>query len=104
MRVIIIGTGLIGTSIALALREHEAEVWLADQDPGAARLAADLGAGDLLPDTGNDPADVAVIAVPRPPSRPPSPRRKRDDWPKRIPTWPASSSCPSPRPASTAAT
>ncbi len=64
MRVIIIGTGLIGTSIALALREHEAEVWLADQDPGAARLAADLGAGDLLPDTGNDPADVAVIAVP----------------------------------------
>ncbi len=60
--VAIIGTGLIGTSIALALREHGSEVWLADQDPAAARLAAHLGAGDPVPATGT--ADVAVIAVP----------------------------------------
>jgi prephenate dehydrogenase len=64
MRVIIIGTGLIGTSIALALREHGAEVWLADADPAAARLAADLGAGDPLPEAPHQPADIAVIAVP----------------------------------------
>jgi len=64
MRVIIIGTGLIGTSIALALHEHDAEVWLTDSDPAAARLAADLGAGDPLPETMESRADVAVIAVP----------------------------------------
>jgi prephenate dehydrogenase len=61
-RVAVIGTGLIGTSIALALREKGATVWLADQDPAAARLAAHMGAGDPLPADGL--ADVAVIAVP----------------------------------------
>jgi prephenate dehydrogenase len=64
VRVIIIGTGLIGTSIALALREQGSTVWLTDQDPAAARLAADLGAGVLLPEGSHDQADVAVIAVP----------------------------------------
>ena len=64
MKIAVIGTGLIGTSIALALRAHDATVWLADADPAAARLAADLGAGELLPDATNDPADIAVIAVP----------------------------------------
>jgi len=62
VRVAVIGTGLIGTSVALALREHGTGVWLADADPEAARLAANLGAGEPLPDTGS--ADVAVIAVP----------------------------------------
>ncbi|HXO25340.1 MAG TPA: prephenate dehydrogenase, partial [Streptosporangiaceae bacterium] len=67
MKVAVIGTGLIGTSIALALRAQGSMVWLTDQDPAAARLAADLGAGELLPDAINainQPADVAVIAVP----------------------------------------
>ncbi|HEX2820875.1 MAG TPA: prephenate dehydrogenase [Streptosporangiaceae bacterium] len=67
MRVAVIGTGLIGTSIALALRKHGSRVWLADTDPAAARLAADLGAGELQPQplpASWDPADVAVIAVP----------------------------------------
>ncbi len=63
MRVAVIGTGLIGTSVALALREHGAGVWLADEDPEAARLAANLGAGEPLPDQ-SPPADVAVIVVP----------------------------------------
>ena len=57
-----IGTGLIGTSIALALREHGAGVWLADEDPEAARRAVNLGAGEPLPEAAY--ADVAVIAVP----------------------------------------
>jgi prephenate dehydrogenase len=67
VRVAVIGTGLIGTSIALALREHGSRVWLTDTDPAAARLAADLGAGELEPRTRPaswDPVDVAVIAVP----------------------------------------
>jgi len=62
VRVAVIGTGLIGTSVALALREQGAGVWLADDDPEAARLAANLGAGEPLPDSAQ--ADVAVIAVP----------------------------------------
>jgi prephenate dehydrogenase len=64
VRVAVIGTGLIGTSIALALRERGSAVWLFDEDPASARLAADLGAGEPLPDTLPAPADVAVIAVP----------------------------------------
>jgi prephenate dehydrogenase len=64
VKVAVVGTGLIGTSIALALREHGSTVWLTDSDPAAARLAADLGAGELLPAQTRDPVDVAVIAVP----------------------------------------
>jgi prephenate dehydrogenase len=68
MRVAVLGTGLIGTSVALALRERGAHVWLSDQDPEAARLAANLGAGEPLPDDASwgslVHADVAVIAVP----------------------------------------
>jgi len=64
-RVMIYGTGLIGTSIALALRDHGCEVWLTDRDRGAARSAADLGAGIDMAEAGFDPeTDIAVIAVP----------------------------------------
>ncbi len=68
--VIVIGTGLIGTSIALALRPRGVTVWLADSDPAAARLAADIGAGTVLPGDvppappPGGPADVTVLAVP----------------------------------------
>jgi prephenate dehydrogenase len=64
--VVVVGTGLIGTSAALALRRAGAEVWLSDTDPDAAALAAELGAGQVLPATGvpGGPADVAVVAVP----------------------------------------
>ncbi len=64
--VVVIGTGLIGTSVALALRDRDVTVWLADSDPAAARLAVDLGAGIGLPDGGpsGGPADVAVLAMP----------------------------------------
>ena len=68
--VIVIGTGLIGTSVALALRPHGVTVWLADSDPAAARLAADIGAGTVLPGDVPEgpppggPADVVVLAVP----------------------------------------
>jgi len=65
-RVLVEGTGLIGTSVALALRERGAEVWLSDADSAAAKLAADLGAGTVLPDLrdARGIADVAIIAVP----------------------------------------
>ena len=65
-RVLVSGTGLIGTSIALALREAGTEVWLSDADPATAKLAADLGAGTVVPDLRDAKgiADVAVLAMP----------------------------------------
>ncbi len=65
-RLVVIGTGLIGTSVALAARGLGAVVWLADLDPAAARFAAGLGAGEELPPDGppGEPADLAVLAMP----------------------------------------
>jgi prephenate dehydrogenase len=64
-RVVVVGTGLIGTSIALAMRERGAEVLLTDRDAGALALAVELGAGEALPDGAHEePADLAVLAVP----------------------------------------
>ena len=42
---LVVGTGLIGTSVALALRGQGVDVHLTDRDPQAVRRAADLGAG-----------------------------------------------------------
>jgi prephenate dehydrogenase len=68
-RVAVIGTGLIGTSVALALRERGDQVRLADRDPASLRLAVELGAGEPLGERAgesrpDEPLDVAVIAVP----------------------------------------
>ncbi|GHF54207.1 prephenate dehydrogenase [Amycolatopsis bartoniae] len=60
-RVLVVGTGLIGTSAALALRRQEVAVYLSDIDAHAVRLARELGAGREW--TGED-VDVALIAVP----------------------------------------
>jgi prephenate dehydrogenase len=58
---LVVGTGLIGTSVALALRRHGVVVHLADRDPPAARQAAQLGAGSLEQPT--EQVDLAVVAV-----------------------------------------
>ncbi|GAA2637725.1 prephenate dehydrogenase [Actinomadura fulvescens] len=62
-RVTVIGTGLIGTSIALAVRKAGTEVLLIDRDPATVRLAAELGAGTPWTD---ELADLVVLAVPPP--------------------------------------
>ncbi|MGW1216668.1 prephenate dehydrogenase [Streptomyces sp. NPDC002499] len=59
---LVVGTGLIGTSVALALRARGVTVYLRDADPAVATIAASLGAG-----TAQDPpkaVDLAVLAVP----------------------------------------
>jgi len=65
-RVLVAGAGLIGTSIALALRAKGVDVWLSDADQATAKLAADLGAGVVVPDLRDAKgiADVAVLAMP----------------------------------------
>ncbi|MFJ8545533.1 prephenate dehydrogenase [Streptomyces sp. NPDC093586] len=59
---LVIGTGLIGTSAALALTARGVVVHLADRDPEQARTAAALGAGtDEAPE---GPVDLAIVAAP----------------------------------------
>lgn len=59
---LVIGTGLIGTSAALALSQRGVTVHLADHDPEQARTAAALGAGTAEAPDG--PVDLAVVAAP----------------------------------------
>ncbi|MEV7739081.1 prephenate dehydrogenase [Streptomyces sp. NPDC088921] len=59
---LVVGTGLIGTSAALALTGRGVTVHLADHDPEQARTAAALGAGtDEAPE---GPVDLAIVAAP----------------------------------------
>ncbi|MEU9603566.1 prephenate dehydrogenase [Streptomyces sp. NPDC048057] len=59
---LVIGTGLIGTSAALALAGRGIAVHLVDHDPERVRTAAALGAGTEEPPEG--PVDLAIVAVP----------------------------------------
>jgi prephenate dehydrogenase len=61
--VLITGTGLLGTSIGLAISEAGGEVWLSDQSPSALALAVDYGAGVAFEDNFGDP-ELCVVAVP----------------------------------------
>ncbi|MEV6573463.1 prephenate dehydrogenase [Streptomyces sp. NPDC051577] len=59
---VVIGTGLIGTSAALALTARGIAVHLVDHDPAQARTAASLGGGtDEAPE---NKVDLAIVAVP----------------------------------------
>ncbi|TXR56694.1 prephenate dehydrogenase [Quadrisphaera setariae] len=60
----VVGTGLLGTSAALALRARGVETTLADPSPTAAALARDLGAGRLRQDDEAPPALVVVASPP----------------------------------------
>ncbi|MER6617387.1 prephenate dehydrogenase [Streptomyces xantholiticus] len=59
---LVIGTGLIGTSAALALAGRGVDVYLVDHDAERARTAAALGAGTDEEPEGR--VDLAVVAVP----------------------------------------
>ncbi|HVU74497.1 MAG TPA: prephenate dehydrogenase [Mycobacteriales bacterium] len=62
-RALIVGAGLIGTSIALALCQDGWDVQVSDHDPAAVALAADLGAGHPW-DESSGTVDHVVLAVP----------------------------------------
>ncbi|NUP62560.1 MAG: prephenate dehydrogenase [Nonomuraea sp.] len=62
-RVVVIGCGLIGTSVACALRRAGVRVELADHDPWALAQAVRMGGGTALR-AGEGPADVVVVATP----------------------------------------
>lgn len=59
---LVIGTGLVGTSAALALAGRGVHVHLVDHDAASVRTAAALGAGTEDPPEGR--VDLAIVAVP----------------------------------------
>ncbi|WP_326615533.1 prephenate dehydrogenase [Streptomyces anulatus] len=59
---LVIGTGLVGTSAALALAGRGIHVHLVDHDDASVRTAAALGAGTDEPPRGR--VDLAIVAVP----------------------------------------
>ncbi|MGI9084774.1 MAG: prephenate dehydrogenase [Aeromicrobium sp.] len=59
--VLVIGCGLIGTSVALALREHDVDVHLDDVNRSNLELAVSRGAGSAEPLAA---PDLVVVAVP----------------------------------------
>jgi prephenate dehydrogenase len=60
--VLIVGTGLIGTSIGLALRRHGTATYLRDADPTVAHIAASRGAGNDQPLP--EQPQLVVVATP----------------------------------------
>ena len=61
-RVLVVGAGLIGTSVALGLRENGVDVALQDTEPGRLALAVELGAGRATQP--GETFELAVVAVP----------------------------------------
>jgi prephenate dehydrogenase len=59
---LVIGTGLMGTSAALALAARGVDVYLRDHDDSAVRTAAALGAGSAEQPAG--PVELVIVAVP----------------------------------------
>ncbi len=59
----LVGTGLIGASLGIALTRAGYDVTLSDQSPTSAALAQDLEAGHLRGEADPDP-DVVVVATP----------------------------------------
>ena len=60
--VLVVGTGLVGTSVALALTARGVAVHLRDRDPEQARTAAAMGAGSDAPPP--EEVDLVLVAVP----------------------------------------
>lgn len=61
-RLLVAGTGLIGTSVGLAARKAGYEVVLANRDPARLEVAVDVGAGQAW--DGESRVDLAVVALP----------------------------------------
>ncbi|HVS68838.1 MAG TPA: prephenate dehydrogenase, partial [Mycobacteriales bacterium] len=61
-RLLVVGTGLIGTSVGLAARAAGYDVVLANRDPARLAVAVEIGAGE--PWDGTSSVDIAVVGLP----------------------------------------
>ncbi|MFC7850798.1 prephenate dehydrogenase [Arthrobacter sp. NPDC057388] len=62
--VVVIGTGLLGTSIGLGLRGRGVAVYLSDPSPTNQAVAVDIGAGLPLASIGDESPELVVVASP----------------------------------------
>ncbi|MFY9636526.1 prephenate dehydrogenase [Pseudarthrobacter sp. BIM B-2242] len=62
--VVVIGTGLLGTSIGLGLRGRGVPVFLSDPSPTNQAVAVDIGAGQPLSHLGDEVPELVVVAAP----------------------------------------
>jgi prephenate dehydrogenase len=62
--VVVIGTGLLGTSIGLGLRGRGVAVYLSDPSPTNQAVAVDIGAGLPLAALGGESPELVVVASP----------------------------------------
>ena len=62
--VVVIGTGLLGTSIGLGLRGLGVPVFLSDPSPTNQAVAVDIGAGRPLSELGDAAPQLVVVAAP----------------------------------------
>ena len=62
--VVVLGTGLLGTSIGLGLRGRAIPVFLSDPSPTNEAVAVDIGAGRPLAELGSDMPQLVVVAAP----------------------------------------
>jgi prephenate dehydrogenase len=62
--VVVIGTGLLGTSIGLGLRGRGVSVFLSDPSPTNQAVAVDIGAGQPLEHLGDEVPELVVVAAP----------------------------------------
>ena len=62
--VLVVGTGLLGTSLALALSAAGIQVQLSDSSPTSLALARDMGAGRVRADGDAEPRMVVVATPP----------------------------------------
>ena len=104
--VLVVGAGLLGTSLGLALTRHGITVWLRDVSHRTCARRSGLGAGQIAPDIA-PPPQLVVVAVPpdvigetlrwalthhQKPSSPTSAASRRDHWSSCGPT--VSRGCP----------
>jgi prephenate dehydrogenase len=62
--VVVVGTGLLGTSIGLGLRGRGVSVFLSDPSPTNQAVAVDIGAGLPLARLGDEKPELVVVAAP----------------------------------------
>ena len=62
--VVVLGTGLLGTSIGLGLRGRGVPVYLSDPSPTNQAVAVDIGAGQPLVALAGDAPQLVVVAAP----------------------------------------
>ena len=97
--VVVVGTGLLGTSIGLGLRGRGVAVFLSDPSPTNQAVAVDIGAGLPLARLDGEQPELVVVAAPPDVTADVVAARPRATT-RRPPSWTSPASRPASRPSS----